>query len=146
MISRPSWRTAAAALLLTAVLFRPIPASPAPAAAAPAALAGVDLPDAEGPAAWRGGVAFAAPTGEGVRLAVCDPAGRAVRRLEAWDGDGATWVWDGRDARGAAVAAGGWLVRLDSPTSAQRASLVRALRPAAGRGRVTFGIRAVAAR
>ena len=139
------WRPRVAALALALVVSLPMPAlRGALAAPPPVALAGVDLPDAGGAAAWRGGVAFVTAGGERVLLAVCDPAGRAVRRLDAWDADGTAWVWDGRDARGAAVVAGGWVVRLDSPTATQRAAIARALRPPGERPRVTFGIRAVA--
>ena len=60
-------------------------------------------------------VAFDAPAGGPVRLAVYDPAGRLVRTLidgEVPVGRGQA-VWDGRDDRGRAVASGAYLCRLE---------------------------------
>lgn len=60
-------------------------------------------------------VAFDAPAGGPVRLAVYDPAGRLVRTLVAGEASVGRHeaIWDGRDDRGRAVASGAYLCRLE---------------------------------
>ncbi len=63
-----------------------------------------------------------------VRLVVCDAAGRVVRQLASGvQGSGVHVAsWDGRDERGAAVAEGVYLVRLDVAEGSYTERIVRA--------------------
>jgi flagellar hook assembly protein FlgD len=78
----------------------------------------------------RAELAFALPADGTARLTVFDVSGRRVRTLV--DGSVAAGehvvVWDGADARGRAVAAGSYFVRLEVPSYAplvKRLLLVR---------------------
>ena len=68
------------------------------------------------PARGEVGLTFGTRAGEAWRLDVLDPAGRRVRALAGGLGDGATRSlrWDGRDERGAPLAAGIYWVLLES--------------------------------
>lgn len=112
-------------------------------AAAPPALAGVDLAPESGAAAYRGGIAVV-HVGERIAaaLVVLDPEGRAVCRLEprVAGPDATAWVWDGREARGAAT--GVRTVRLETAQGTRTATLARPVRARGEVPRVTFTIRA----
>lgn len=81
------------------------------------------------PGAAGATIAFALSSDDDVALSIYDPSGRLVRRLlEARVPAGVrTVAWDGRDARGKAVASGVYLCRLEtaSETKTQRLVLVR---------------------
>ena len=55
---------------------------------------------------------FAEPTGAAPHLAVYDVRGRLLRELAAVPGEPSEFLWDGRDARGRAVASGIYLLRV----------------------------------
>jgi hypothetical protein len=137
-----------AAVIAAAALVPPAVCAGGPVRVPPA-LAGADLPDVTGPAAFRGGVAFAA-IGTGARGTLSVMGARGVRArvlapLDAGPGAGA-WVWDGRDARGTALRAGAWSVGLDAVPGARLARIAPAPGPAGAAPRVTFTIGAVGGR
>lgn len=72
-------------------------------------------------------IRLAAPAGAAARLEIVDIAGRRVltRDLGAVGGSGVQWVWDGRDARGEAVAPGAYFIRVEAGGQRAAARLLR---------------------
>lgn len=78
------------------------------------------------PAPGGASIVFTMPARSAVRVSIYDPAGRMVRRIaDTAFGPGSHELeWDGRDSRGAAVAAGVYLVRLETPDEAREGKLI----------------------
>jgi hypothetical protein len=112
-------------------------------------LAGADLPDPDGPAAYPGGVAFAAVADSAAAGARTVGNSRGATRVleHRAIGPGVTaWVWDGRDARGAAARAGDWRLWCDTPLGPRAVRLIRPACPEGATPRVTFTLGAVGGR
>ena len=67
---------------------------------------------------------FAAPRNEILEAAIYDPAGRLLRRLPLTSGR-TPLVWDGTDARGEAVPAGVYLLRIRTETETFSSRMIR---------------------